>query len=74
MDPRNPTSENPQMPPQKKVTRPQEGRMIAGVCAGLARYFDVDATIVRVGLVLFSCLGGAGVLSYLICWLVIPEE
>ena len=74
MDTENSTPESPQTPEQKKVTRPQEGRMIAGVCAGFARYFDIDATIVRVALVLFTCMGGAGILAYLIYWLVIPEE
>ena len=58
----------------KKLVRTQDGRMLAGVCSGIARYFQVDATIVRVLWVLITCLGGAGLLAYLICWLVIPEE
>ncbi len=64
----------PPAPPEKRVTRPTEGRMIAGVCAGLARYFEMDATLIRVAAVLFTCLGGSGILAYIICWLVIPEE
>lgn len=58
----------------KKITRPQEGRMLAGICAGFARHFEIDVNLVRVGAVLFTCLGGSGILAYLICWLIIPEE
>lgn len=49
--------------------------MIAGVCAGIARYFDLDPTIVRVGFVLLSLLSAAfpGILVYFILWLVMPE-
>jgi phage shock protein PspC (stress-responsive transcriptional regulator) len=60
--------------PEKKLTRPRDGRMIAGVCAGMARYFGLDATLMRVVWVLAVCLGGTGFLAYLICWVVIPEE
>ena len=70
----NDTQNTPQDGGPKKITRPQEGRMLAGVCAGFARHFDIDANLVRVGAVLFTCLGGSGILAYLICWLIIPEE
>jgi phage shock protein PspC (stress-responsive transcriptional regulator) len=48
--------------------------MLAGVAAGLADYFDVDPTIVRVGFVVLSCLGGLAVPLYLAGWLLIPDE
>lgn len=49
--------------------------MIAGVCGGLAEYFGLDATVVRVGYVLLSVLGlGTGLIVYVILWLVIPER
>jgi phage shock protein C len=48
--------------------------MIAGVAGGLAEYFGIDVTLVRVGWVLAVVLGGFGVLAYLILWLVLPEE
>lgn len=60
--------------PDKKLVRPRDGRMIAGVCAGVARYFGLDATLIRVIWVLLVCLAGTGILAYLICWLIIPEE
>jgi phage shock protein PspC (stress-responsive transcriptional regulator) len=59
---------------EKKLLRPTEDRWIGGVCSGVARYFEIDATLVRVAWILFLCLGGSGLLAYLICWLVIPSE
>jgi phage shock protein C len=50
------------------------GRMLAGVCAGLADYFDVDVTIIRVAFAAVIFLGGAGIPVYLACLLLIPEE
>jgi phage shock protein PspC (stress-responsive transcriptional regulator) len=48
--------------------------MLAGVAAGLADYFDIDPTLVRIGLVALSFLGGLAVPLYLAGWLLIPEE
>jgi phage shock protein PspC (stress-responsive transcriptional regulator) len=59
----------------KQLIRPQAGRMIAGVCAGIGDYFGVDANIVRVifaALTIFSI--GAGALVYVVAWAVVPEE
>jgi phage shock protein PspC (stress-responsive transcriptional regulator) len=50
------------------------GRMLAGVCAGIADYLGIDVTLVRVAFVVFTFLGGAGVPAYLACLLLIPEE
>jgi phage shock protein PspC (stress-responsive transcriptional regulator) len=49
-------------------------RMLAGVAVGLADYFDIDPTLVRVGFVVLSFLGGLAVPLYLAGWLLIPEE
>jgi phage shock protein C len=60
---------------RKQLIRPREGRMVAGVCAGIGEYFGVDANIVRVlfaALTIFSI--GAGALVYVIAWAVVPEE
>ena len=55
--------------------RASNGRMVAGVAAGLADYLGVDVTIVRVGFVLAAILGGGiGIPAYLACLLLIPEE
>lgn len=47
--------------------------MVAGICAGLAEYFEVDPTIVRVIFVLLTVPHGAGLLIYLIMWVIVPE-
>lgn len=59
----------------KRLTRSTHDRMLAGVCGGIADYFDVDSTLVRVAFVLLSVLSAAfpGLLVYLILWLVVPE-
>ena len=56
------------------LTRPVEDRMIAGVCAGFARYLNVDVTILRIVLAVLTVMGGAGVPLYIAAWLLIPEE
>ena len=59
----------------KKLVRPVQGRMIAGVAAGLASYFNIDVTLVRLGWVFLFLPGGLpGLVPYIICWIVIPSE
>jgi phage shock protein PspC (stress-responsive transcriptional regulator) len=58
----------------KRLYRAREGRVIAGVCAGLAGYFRVDPTLVRLAFVVVTFFGGIGILCYLGAWIVIPEE
>jgi phage shock protein PspC (stress-responsive transcriptional regulator) len=60
--------------PPRKLERRREGRMLAGVCAGLAAYFRIDVTLVRLGFAVFTIFWGLGALIYLIAWAVIPEE
>jgi len=49
-------------------------KKIAGVCSGIADYFGVDATLVRVGWIVFMLAGGSGILAYIICMVVMPER
>jgi len=56
----------------KKLYRKPNEQMIAGVCSGLAEYFSLDTTIVRLLFVLLFFLGGHGILIYLILWIVMP--
>lgn len=58
---------------KKRLYRSTENKVIAGVCGGIAAYFDIDPTLVRLGWVLFCVLGGSGVLAYIIAALIIPE-
>lgn len=58
----------------KRLYRSRSNVMIGGVCAGLADYFTLDPTVVRLIFVLLALLGGHGVLVYLILWLVVPLQ
>lgn len=59
----------------RRLKRSSHDRMIAGVCGGLAEYFDLDPTLARVGYVLISVLsaGFPGILVYIVMWMIIPE-
>ena len=61
-------------PTPKRLMRPRAGRKIAGVCAGFADYFDLDATLVRLVWLVIVIFGGTGLLAYVIGWIVMPEE
>jgi phage shock protein PspC (stress-responsive transcriptional regulator) len=71
-----PTAEQPTTaaPPPRRLYRTRDDRVIAGVCGGIARYFNVDPVLVRVGAVALAFLGGAGLLAYLAAVLLIPKE
>ncbi len=59
----------------KVLMRSRDGRMLAGVCAGVADYFGLDVTLVRLIWAVVSVItGGAGVLAYLVAWIIIPDE
>lgn len=58
----------------KKLYKSSKNKMIDGVCAGVAEYFNIDPTLVRIGLVLFSAMGGAGILAYIIMAIVMPRN
>lgn len=58
--------------PNKQLVRPQEGRVLFGVCAGLAQYFNIDPTLVRILWVLLTFIGGSGVLLYIVLAIVMP--
>ncbi len=58
----------------KRLYRSKDNRMIAGICAGLATYVDIDPTIVRLLFVLGLFAGGATFWAYLVMMLIVPEE
>jgi phage shock protein C len=58
----------------KRLLRIREGRMVAGVCTGLASYFRVDVNLVRLGFGVLTIFYGLGILLYLIAWAILPEE
>ena len=71
-----PTTEQPTTAaaPPRRLYRSRDDRVIAGVCGGIARYFNIDPVLVRVGAVALAFLGGAGLLAYLAAVLLIPNE
>lgn len=59
---------------EKRLYRSRSDRMIGGVCGGLADYFNIDPVIVRIIAVLLAFANGAGILAYIILWIVVPLE
>jgi len=60
---------------RKRLMRPRTGRKIGGVCAGVAEYFDVDVTVIRVVWLIVAFLPPTiGLLAYIVAWIVMPEE
>ena len=69
------TSQAPHDPhPAQTLSRPSHDRMLAGVAAGIARYLNVDVTVVRILFAVLALVGGAAIPIYLAGWLLIPEE
>ena len=58
----------------KRLYRSSADQMIAGVCGGIAEYFGVDSTVIRVAWVIFSLMGGSGVLAYIIAAILMPKD
>jgi phage shock protein C len=58
----------------RKLYRSRSNRQLAGVCGGVAKYFNIDPTLVRVLFVVFAVLGGPGLLAYILLWIIVPEE
>ena len=58
----------------KKLYKSNSNKMIAGVCGGVAEYFGIDPTLIRLDWVLFCALGGSGFLAYIIAAIIIPES
>ena len=59
---------------EKRLFRKDQGKMLSGVCNGVADYFKVDPTLIRLGWVIFSCMGGSGILAYIIATLIVPSD
>ena len=57
---------------EKKLYKSSTDKKLAGVCGGIAEYFNIDSTLVRLGWVLFSLLGGSGLILYLIAAIIMP--
>jgi len=58
----------------KKLYKSETDKMIAGVCGGIAEYLNIDATLVRLGFVILSIIGGSGILAYIAAAVIIPRS
>ena len=58
----------------KKLYKSSTDKKLAGVCGGLAEYFNIDSTLVRLGWVVFGLLGGSGLLAYIIATIIMPDR
>ena len=66
----------PDAPPtaRERLMLDKENKKIAGVCAGMARYFQVDVVLVRIVFVALAIYSGVGLIAYLVAWIVMPKE
>jgi len=60
--------------PYRRLTLSVTDKKIGGVCGGIAEYFDVDPTLVRLIAVVLALFGGSGLFLYLIAWIIIPKH
>lgn len=58
----------------KRLTRPKNNKVIAGVCAGIANYFNIDPVLVRIIWLVLLLFFGIGLFAYLILWIIMPEK
>jgi len=58
----------------KRLYRSRKDKVLGGVCGGIAEYFEIDPVLVRLLCVLVALLGGAGVIAYIIAWIIIPKR
>ena len=68
------TVTDPTTPGPRRMKRSRRDRIFGGVCAGVARYFDIDPVIVRVAAIALVCVGGVGAVTYVAAWILMPLE
>lgn len=59
---------------KRRLYKSNENKMLEGVCGGIAEYFEIDPTLVRLGWALLSALGGSGLIAYIIVAIIIPRR
>jgi phage shock protein C len=57
-----------------RLCKKKKGKILTGVCNGIADHFEIDVSLVRMGWILFILLGGSGILAYIIASIIIPSE
>lgn len=59
---------------KKKLYKSSTDKKVCGVCGGIANYFDVDPTVIRLIWVIFTLVGGSGLIAYIIAAIIMPDE
>lgn len=59
---------------EKKLYKNKKGKMLGGVCSGIAEYANMDASAIRLFCILFSLACGLGVIAYICAWLIVPSK
>ena len=59
---------------EKRLYKRGQGKRVDGVCGGIAQYFGLDPTLVRLAWVVFTAMGASGIIAYIACALIIPRE
>ena len=59
---------------EKRLYKSVTDKKLCGVCGGIAEYFNIDPTVVRLAWAAFTCLGGCGIIAYIIAAIIIPQE
>src|SRR3954447_7802501 len=72
--PDTPLTDPPPPPSPKRFERSSTDRLIGGVCGGLGRYFNIDTTLVRIGMVALALLGGTGLIVYAAALILVPSD
>lgn len=58
----------------KRLKRSFTDKMLAGVCGGLAKYFEIDSTLIRLVFAFAAVFAGTGLLAYIVMWIIVPKE
>lgn len=58
----------------KRLTKSDDNRVLCGVCGGIGEYFNIDPVVIRLLWVVFCCLGGSGIIAYIIAAIIIPSK
>ena len=59
---------------KKRLYKIEQGKKLDGVCGGIAEYFDIDPTLVRLAWIFFACFAGGGIIAYILAAIVIPRK
>jgi len=59
---------------KKRIYKIEQGKKLDGVCGGIAEYFDIDPTLVRLAWILFTAFAGGGIIAYIIAGIIMPKK